>query len=90
MLLVLEGHRERISDNHSGLHQEAAGASTIISLDRSAKQNGYCLGISKKAKGGDQLFKGQIVLDEAESLGLRTVLQSSLFFLAFHRNLREA
>ena len=89
MLLVLEGRRERISDSRSGLYHETPGASTIISLDKSAKPSGYYLGISKKAKGGDAIFKGHILLDDAEALGLRYTLQSSLFFLAFHRNIRE-
>ncbi|HBA84647.1 MAG TPA: hypothetical protein DCZ95_11180 [Verrucomicrobia bacterium] len=89
MLLVLEGRREKISDSRSGLYHEAAGSSTIISLDKSTKQSGCYLGISKKAKGGDSIFKGQILLDDAESLGLKSVLQSSLFFIAFHKNLNE-
>ncbi len=88
MLLVLEGKSEKMGGGRNGLYHEAKGSSVLITMERGTKQGGYYIGISKK-KGAEQVFKGQILLSEAESLGLRHVLQNSLFFMVFRRNLRE-
>lgn len=90
ILLVLEGRRERVGGQRSGLYHQVASASTIITLERNEKQGGFYLGISKKTKEGVQVFKSQMLLSDVESLGLRHVMQASLFFIAFHRNLRAA
>jgi len=45
------------------------------------------LGLSRKEGTSGQATRVSIVLSEAEALGLRHILQSSLFFLAFHQHL---
>lgn len=90
ILMILEGRRDRMGGARSGLYHQAAGASTIITLERNEKQTGFFLGISRKTHDGKQVFKGQMLLSDGEALGLRCVLQTSLFFMAFHRNLRAA
>lgn len=90
ILMVLEGRCERMGGARSGLYHQAAGASTIITLERNEKKTGFFLGISRKTHDGRQVFKGQMLLSDGEALGMRCVLQTSLFFMAFHRNLRAA
>lgn len=81
-LLVLEGRREQMGNGSNGIYHEAAGASTLISLKKSAEHEGYFLGVSKKTREGTQVFKGHILLNEGEALGLRCVFQSALFAIA--------
>jgi hypothetical protein len=87
-LLVLEGRRES-AGGRNGLYHQVGDANTLIALKRTAEPNGcrYLLGLSKKSKDGTQIFKGHIVLSEAEATGLRCVLQCSLFFMTFNASL---
>ena len=85
MLLVLEGQKETLGSNKNGLYHEAKGASVLIALEKDAGQSGYYVGISKK-RGAEQVFKGRMLLSQTESLGLRHILQASLFWMVFRRN----
>jgi hypothetical protein len=87
-LTVLEGRVAQAGGQRNGIYHESGNANTIISLKRNAEMGGYFLGVSKKEKQGSQLFKGHMLLSEAEALGLKGVLQTGLFFMAFHRSLR--
>ena len=88
LLTVLEGRSTQAGGQRNGIYHESGNASTIISLKRSEETGGFFLGVSKKEKQGNQLFKGHVVLSQAEAVGVRSVLQTGLFFMAFHRSLR--
>jgi hypothetical protein len=88
LLTVLEGRAEQAGGQRNGIYHESGNANTIITFRKGKDHPGYFLDISKKDKSGAQVFKGHIVLSEAEGLGLRHVMQSGLFFMVFHRNLR--
>ncbi|MFH0953680.1 MAG: hypothetical protein V1873_05075 [Verrucomicrobiota bacterium] len=82
-LMVLEGRCEEIGNGRGGIYHESGESNTLISFRRSPEPKGYFLGVSRKKKDGTQLFKGQILLSDAEATGLRCVFQAALFFLAF-------
>jgi hypothetical protein len=79
LLTVLEGKADHAGGAHDGIYHEAGNANAIIAFKRNAEPPGYLLGISKRTKAGEQVFRGQLVLSEAEAIGLRCLLQSSLF-----------
>ena len=85
-LRVLEGKTEQ-AGGPRGIYHEAGAANTLIGLRHSAEPPGYALDISRKEKAGEVVFKGHILLTEAEGVGLRCVFQSALFYLAFHGSL---
>jgi len=87
MLTVLEGNQTGAGNKQKGIYHETGHASTIISLNKSDRGAGYVLGISRKSKGGEEVFKGFIVVSEAEAIGLRSVLHTGLFFMSFHASL---
>jgi hypothetical protein len=82
-LAVIEGRRPQAGDGQNGMYHSSADASTLISFRRHAEREGYALSLSKKKKDGTQLFKGHILLSEAEATGLRCVFQTALFLFAF-------
>ena len=86
-LCVLEGRKPQAGNGKGGIYHQAPGTNTLISLSRSDERTGYYLGVSKKnTKDGESIFKGHMLLTESEALGLRCVLQTSLFFLVFGRS----
>ncbi len=87
LLMVLEGRVERAGGARNGLYHENGKSSTVISLQKSAERAGYFLGLSRKAKDGGQVTRVQIVLGEAEAVGLRCLFQSGLFFMTFRHAL---
>ncbi len=91
ILLVLEGRKERAGGARAnGIYHENGGANTLIDVRRDAERGGIGVGLSKKTKGGEQLFRGRLLLSEAEALGLRCVFQSGLFFMVYHGSLESA
>ena len=86
ILVVLEGRAEKVGGSRGGLYHQSGTGNTIISCQR-GEQGGYLLGLSRKDMATGQTSRVHIVLNEAEALGLRHVLQTSLFFLAFHQHL---
>ena len=82
-LAVLEGKCAEAGEGKGGIYHETNGANTLISLKRSSETAGFFLSLSKKAKGGAQVFKGHILLSDVEALGLSCVLRTALFFMAF-------
>lgn len=86
LLTVLEGRAEKVGGARGSLFHQSSVANTIITFQR-ADQGGYMLGLSRKEGESGQASRVSIVLSEAEALGLRHVLQSSLFFLSFHQHL---
>ena len=85
-LRVLEGQTDQ-AGGPRGLYHEAGTANTLINLRHGTEPPGYALDISRKEKAGEVVFKGHILLTEAEGIGLRCVFQSALFYLAFHGSL---
>lgn len=86
LLLVLEGRVEKAGGKRDGLFHQTNNANTIIKCQR-ADQGGYFIGLSRKEAASGEAARVSIVLTDAEALGLRHVLQSSLFFLSFHQHL---
>lgn len=89
LLAVLEGRAEQAGGQRNGIYHEAGNTNTVIGFKKNP-EGGYFAGVSRKDKQGSQLFKGHMLLSEAEAIGLRCILQSGLFFMTFHRNLRAA
>jgi len=90
LLAVLEAAKGQVGPGGRGLYHETAETNTIISFSKADKAPGFQLGISRKGKEGAVQFRGYIVLNDAESIGLRTVLQAALFHLAFHGSVIHA
>ncbi len=88
LLAVLEGGRDQVGENGNGLYHQTNDISTLIAFRRAPERPGYFLAVSRKQNGGAQLFKGHILLTDAEGLGLRCVFQTGLFFMAYHSSLR--
>jgi hypothetical protein len=85
-LSVLEGKQEQVGGERNGLYHDAGASNTIIGFKKGTER-GYCLGVSRKNREGEIVFRGHIVLSEAEALGLRHVFQAGLFHVAFHESL---
>lgn len=89
LLLVLEGRKDRAgAAGANGIFHQAGDSTTLIEFRRDAERNGYWLSVSRKTKQGESVFRGQMLLTEAEAVGLRCVFQTGLFFMVFHQNLR--
>ena len=82
-LAVLDGKCEQVGDGKGGIYHESNGSNTLISFKRSPDTGGFLLAVSKKSRDGTQIFKGHIVLNEVEALGLSCVFRTALFFMAF-------
>lgn len=89
MLLVFRGKNQTID---GGLYHDSRSKTTIINLTRQTEPfPGMVLDVSRKAKeGNDDPIRVRIVLNDAETYGLGTVLEQSLSAVAFgiHREFR--
>mgnify|MGYP000234244213 CR=1 FL=1 len=90
MLLVLEGHKDRIGADHAqGLYHQTDDSNTVIEFRRDPKGGGFLLGLSRKGRSANaEVTRIGMCLTDAEAVGLRCMFQSGLFFMTFHRNLR--
>lgn len=86
LLTVFKGRKQRPGDGR-GLYHSTGSTNTLIDLCKSEEKSGYSLSISKKNSEGESAFRAQMLLTQAESLGLEHILQTSLFFLTFHHDL---
>lgn len=86
LLVVLEGRAEKAGNGRGGLYHQHGSVNTIITCQK-AEQGGYLVGLSRKDSATGATHRVNIVLSEAEAVGLRNVLQTSLFFLSFHQHL---
>ena len=82
MLEVLEGRCDKLGGARNGLFHQNGGACTVITLQK-AEKGGYFLGLSRRTAAND-ISRVNIVLSDAEALGLRCILQAGLFFITFH------
>ena len=87
MLLVLEGRQERAGGQKNGIYHDSDKANTIITFAKIPEKGGYAFGLSRKEKESGQLTRLQIGLSEAEAIGLKTIIQTGLFFVTFHAHL---
>jgi hypothetical protein len=86
LLTVLEGQSEKVGGSHNGLYHQNGSTSTIITFQKSEK-GGYVIGLSRKDAADGEARRVCMVLSTAEAIGLRSIFQGSLFFLAFHQHL---
>ena len=89
MLAVLDSRQEQAGGRRNGLYHQSGNVNTIITLKKAVEFAGYDLGISRKDSAGNEVFRGHILLNEVEALGLRYVFQAGLFHLAFHASLQS-
>jgi hypothetical protein len=81
LLTVLEGRAESVKGG-KGLFHDAGDMTTVIGFRKNADPPGYSLDISRKVKAdGKEGFKGHILLNEAECIGMRCMLQQGLGLL---------
>ncbi len=83
MLAVLEGRSDKIGGARNGLFHRNGGSCTIITLQKAAKGGGLFLGLSKKAETDSAPARISMLLSEAETVGLRCIFQTGLFFVMF-------
>lgn len=83
LLLVLEGRTDQ-AGNGRGLFHDTAEANAVINLRRQTEPAGCALEVSRKGKQpGAELRRHRVLLNDAEALGLRAVLQTALLPLVF-------
>ena len=85
--MVLEGRHERAGGQKNGIYHDSDKANTIITFSKIPEKGGYSFGLSRKDKESGQLTRLNIGLSEAEALGLKTLVQTGLFFITFHTHL---
>ena len=89
LLLVLEGRKACAGGARgNGLYHQTGEQNTLIEFRHDAGRSGYLLGVSRKPKNGGPIFRVQLLLTETDAIGLRCVIQTGLFFMVFHENLR--
>lgn len=88
LLAVFEGRQDKVGGQKGGLFHQNGQGSTVISLQK-AEKGGYYIGLSKK-NGEAAAVRVSMLISEAEAIGLRSVFQSSLFFLSFHSHIFQA
>jgi hypothetical protein len=90
LLAVLEGRRDTAGQSGKGLYHASGDGSTIVEFSRQSDREAYGLAVSRKGSDGAQVFRGQMILSDAEAIGLRCVFQQGLFFLSFHASIAAA
>ena len=88
-LTVLEGRQPQVGGQRNGLYHEAKGLNTMITFKCNEERGGYNLAISRK-RGEEQVFRGHILISASEGVGLRSVFQAGLFYMAFHQSIAPA
>ena len=86
LLAVLEGRQEQAGGGRNGLYHEAGTANTIITFKKGS-EHGYSLVVSRKDRDGNIVFRGHILLSEAEGIGLKSIFHFGVFHVAFHESL---
>ncbi len=89
LLSVLEGRKDQVGAQGNGLFHSSGETNTVIVLKKGGEGNSYLLGLSRKNRAGEQLFKEHIVLTGAEAVGLRCVFRDSLFYMAYQPSLQQ-
>lgn len=89
LLAVLEGVQPAVGDQGNGLYHQTDDVSTLIAFRKTTERPGFFLGLSRKRNGGAHLFKGHILLSQAEGIGLRCLFQTGLFYMTYHASLHS-
>lgn len=82
-LAVLQLKQPSLGANGKGLYHVNGDKDTIIAMRTNTERKGYTIGISRKSKQGEQIFKGHFVLSPTEAIGLEAIFSAALFHMAF-------
>ncbi len=82
-LAVLQLKKADLGANGRGLYHVNGEKDTIISMRPNTQRKGYTIGISRKDRQGQQLFKGHFLVSPTEAIGLEAILSAALFHMAF-------
>jgi len=82
-LAVLQLKQPSLGANGKGLYHVNGDKDTVIGMRTNTERKGYTVGISRKDKQGQQLFKGHFLISPTEAIGLEAVLSAALFHMAF-------
>ncbi len=82
-LSVLQLKQPSLGVNGKGLYHVNGEKDTVIAMRTNTERKGYTIGISRKDRQGEQLFKGHFLLSPTEAIGLEAVLSAALFHMAF-------
>ncbi len=89
MLTVLDGHAPQMGGERKGLYHATNNGNTLISLSHDPARGTYYLSLSRKKNGAREPQRIGIALGRAESVGLRCLLQTGLFFVLFSSALKS-
>jgi hypothetical protein len=89
-LAVLQMKQPSLGDNGKGLYHVNGDKDTVIGMRTSTERKGYTVGISRKDKQGNQIFKGHFLLSPTEAIGLEAIFTAALFHMAFGQVTAEA
>ncbi len=84
ILTVLDGATNHVGGDREALYHQSGDSNTMIRFSRHAS-GGIALSLSRKRADDSQPNRIGTVLSQAESIGLRHVLQVGLFFITFPR-----
>jgi len=83
LLTVLEGRAPNVGGERNGLYHANGSSNTLITFQRYQDRNAYYLGVSCKRGKDNEPQKVGISLSDVEATGLRSLLQTGLFFVTF-------
>ena len=82
-LAVLQLKQPSLGHNGKGLYHVNGDKDTMIGMRTSSERKGYTVGISRKDKQGQQVFKGHFLISPTEAIGLEAIFTAALFHMAF-------
>ncbi len=82
-LAVLQLKQPSLGANGKGLYHVNGDKDTVIGMRTNTERKGYTVGISRKDKQGQQIFKGHFLVSPTEAIGLEAILSAALFHMAF-------
>ena len=89
-LAVLQLKQPSLGSNGKGLYHVNGDKDTIIGMRTNTERKGYTVGISRKDKQGNQIFKGHFLISPTEAIGLEAIFSAALFHMAFGQVMAEA
>ncbi|NQU40396.1 MAG: hypothetical protein HQ523_10625 [Lentisphaerae bacterium] len=89
-LAVLQQKQPSLGSNGKGLYHVNGEMDTLIGLRTNTEREGFTVGISRKDKQGNQIFKGHFLLSPTEAIGLEAIFSAALFYMAFGQSVAEA
>ncbi|MDP6491512.1 MAG: hypothetical protein QGH42_05575 [Kiritimatiellia bacterium] len=89
-LAVLQLKQPGLGTNGKGLYHVNGDKDTVIGMRTNTERKGYTVGISRKDKQGQQIFKGHFLLSPTEAIGLESIFSAALFHMAFGHVTAEA